>query len=179
MNFKRNKNNINLDQLVGKLQKEDKTYGNLFKVLKIVYWIYIPIYILLAIGIFLITKEINDLFAGLCFIISFIIFALILGNYQKDFKNTDYALPTLLMLKNAASRYKPFQFKGLWVILAVLFMDAGFSINSFAKNHIMTIQMIFLGSMLIGLLIGIIIWYIKHKPLRDNALRLIDEIEGE
>ena len=179
MNFKRTNDNINLDQLVGKLQKEDKTYGNLFKLLKSVYWIFIPIYILITIGLFIISEEMIDLFAGLCFIISFIIFALILGNYQKDFKNTDYALPTLLMLKNAASRYKPFQFKGLWVILAVLFMDAGFSINSFAKNHIMTIQMIFLGSMLVGLLIGTIIWFIKQKPLRDNALRLIAEIEGE
>ncbi|MGZ2371947.1 hypothetical protein ACXR6G_19420 [Ancylomarina sp. YFZ004] len=178
MNFKRNTTD-NLDQLVGKLQKEDKTYGNLFKLLKVVYWIYIPIYILLAIGIFLITKEINNLFAGLCFIISFIIFALIAGNYQKDFKNTDYSLPTLMMLKNAEKRYRPFQLKGLWVILAIIFMDAGFSINSFAKNHIMTIQIIFLGSMLVGLLIGTIIWFIKHKPLRDNALRLIAEIEGE
>ncbi|WP_372643779.1 hypothetical protein [Ancylomarina sp.] len=179
MNFKRKNNDINLDQLVGKLQKEDKTYGKLFKLLKIIYWIYIPIYILLAIGIFLITKEIDDLFAGFCFIISFIIFALILGNYQKDFKNADYALPTLLMLKNAANRYKPFQLKGLWVILAIIFMDAGFSINSFAKNHIITIQIIFLGIMLISILVGIIIWFIKHKPLRDNALRLVAEIEGE
>ena len=179
MNFKMNKNNINLNQLVGKLQKEDKTYSKLFKFLKIIYWIYIPIYILLAIGIFLITKEIDNLYAGFCFIISFIIFALIAANYQKDFKNTDYSLPTLKMLKNAAIRYKPFQLKGLWTILAVIFMDAGFSINSFAKNHVMIIQIIFLGSMLVGLVIGIIIWFIKHKPLRDNALRLIAEIEGE
>jgi hypothetical protein len=179
MNFERKNDNINLDQLVGKLHKEDSLYGNLFKVLKIVYWIYIPIYILLAIGIFLITKEINDLFAGLCFIISFIIFALILGNYQKDFKNADYALPTLLMLKNAANRYKPFQLKGLWAVLAILIMDAGFSINSFAGKYIMIIQIIFLGILIISILIGTIIWFIKHKPLRDNALRLVAEIEGE
>jgi len=179
MNFKRTNDNINLDQLVGKLQKEDKTYGNLFKLLKSVYWVFIPIYILITIGLFIISEEMTDLFAGLCFIISFLIFALILGNYQKDFKNADYSLPTLKMLKNAANRYKPFHLKDLWAILAALFMNAGFSINSFAANYIMIIQFIFLGSMMIGLFIGLLIWFIKHKPLYDNALRLIDEIEGE
>jgi len=179
MNFKRNNNNINLDQLVAKLQKEDKTYGNLYKILKVVYWVYIPIYLLITVSIYIDSAEIKDLFGGLSIIISFIIFALILGNYQKDFKNANYALPTLLMLKNAASRYRPFQLKALWAFLAILFMDLGFSIISFTKNHIIKIQFFVFGIMLISILIGLIIWYIKHKPLRDNALRLVAEIEGE
>lgn len=83
------------------------------------------------------------------------------------------------MLKNAAYRYKPFQLKSIWVLIAILLIDTGLIIQSKIDDSFGDEQIFFFGAIFIGLAIGLIIWYFKYKPLRDNALRLIDEIEGE
>ena len=117
--------------------------------------------------------------SGLCYVASFFIFAIFFGKFHKEYKYVDYSLPTLKMLKNAAYRYKPFQLKKIWILFAVLFMDGGLSMNTSLDFSVLNIQIYFLGSMLVAALIGLLLWYFKYKPLRDNALRLIAEIEGE
>jgi len=180
MNFnKNNKDNINLGQLVGKLQKEDNRYSNLCKGLKPIYWVLIPIYAIMAIDAYIESKEINDLFAGLCFVGCFLIFALVLGNFQKEFKTVDYSLPTLSMLKKAAERYKPFRPKSFLAFAAFFLMDAGFYLSSHFNNYAVKFQIYFIALFFVSVAIGLVIWYIRYKPLRDNALRLIAEIEGE
>ncbi|RZT96867.1 hypothetical protein EV201_1518 [Ancylomarina subtilis] len=178
MNFRRNKN-VNLDQLVGKLQKEDAKYARLSRGLQIVYWIFIPLYTFLAINHYRESGEINDLIGGLCYVISFFIFAIFFGIYHKEYKYADYSLPTLKMLKNAAYRYQPVQVKSIWPFIAVLFMDAGLCLNKSIGFSFIKVQIYFLGAMFIAVMIGLTIWYFKYKPLRDNALSLIAEIEGE
>jgi len=180
MNFnKNNKNKINLDQLVGKLQKEDNRYANICKGLQIVYWIFIPFYTVSAISHYMDSGDINDLLGGLFYVIGFIIIAVFFGNYHKEYKYVDYSLPTLKMLKDAAYRYQPVQLKSLWVLLGFLFIYAGVISDSKLDNSFMEGQVFLLGGVLVGLFIGLIVWYFKYKPLRDNALRLIAEIEGE
>ncbi|WP_145957683.1 hypothetical protein [Labilibaculum antarcticum] len=161
------------------LIKEDSRYASIFKALKIVYRTFIPIYVILTIVIYLISKDIMDLIAGLTIISSFVIFLIFLGKYQNEYKNADYSLPTLTMLKNAASRYQPIRPKDVWVILALVLMDIGFSINSTNKVDLLTFQIYFGAFFTLALIIGFTIWYLKYKPLRDHALEIIAEIEGE
>lgn len=179
MNFNRKNNNINLDQLVGKLQKEDLRYSNICKGLKLIYWVLIPVYTILAILAYLDTKEIRDLFAGFLFVGSFLIFAIIMGSIQKEYKTVDYSLPTLSMLKNAAKRYKPMHPKSYWAFAGFFIMDAGFCLSSRYGANIIDMQSYVIALFLASVGVGLIIWYFKYKPLRDNALRLIAEIEGE
>lgn len=179
MNFKRKNDNISLDQLVGKLQKEDLKYSNLCKALKLGYWILIPTYTIMCTIIYIESKEINDLFAGLLFIGSFLIFALVLGNFQKEFNTVDYSLPTLRMLKSAANRYRPIRAKSLWAFAAFFMMGGGFYFSSLFNEYAVRFQSYFIALFFASLIISTIIWYFKYKPLRDNALRLIAEIEGE
>ncbi|MCZ4694101.1 hypothetical protein DWB61_02635 [Ancylomarina euxinus] len=179
MNFKRKNDNINLDQLVGKLQKEDNRYANICKGLKVVYWVLIPIYSLIAIDTYIDTKELIDLFAGLLFVGSFLIFAIIMGDFQKEYNSVDYSLPTLNMLKKAFDRYKPFRPKALWAVAAFFLMDAGFYLSSSFKDRVVDKQIYVLAIFLASVIVGLIIWYFKYKPLYDNSKRLIAEIEGE
>ena len=179
MNFKRKNDNINLDQLVGKLQKEDARYARLSKGLQVIYWVMIPLYSTLAILDYIESNNVYDLMSGLCYVVTLAIFAIFFGKFHKEYKYVDYALPTLKMLKKAASRYKPFQLKKIWLIPAIIIMDAGLCFNTSLNFSVLDIQIYFLGSMLVATLIGLLIWYFKYKPLRDNALRLIAEIEGE
>ena len=173
MNFKRKNDNINLYQLVGKLQKEDLRYSNLCKGLKLMYWVLIPIYTVLAIDTYIDTKEITDLFAGLLFV------AIIMGNFQKEYNSVDYSLPTLNMLKKAADRYKPFRPKSYWAFAAFFIMDAGFCLSSSFSDRILNNQGYIFALFFASVCLGLIIWYFKYKPLRDSALRLVAEIEGE
>jgi len=179
MNFKRNNDNINLEQLVGKLQKEDLRYSNICKGLKLIYWILIPIYTILAIDTYLETNFITDLFAGLLFVSAFVIFALIMGKFQKEYNTVDYSLPTLMMLKKAALRYKPFKPESYGAFAAFFIMDAGFCLSSQYGTRIINLQHYVVALFLASVVIGLLIWYVRYKPLRDNAQRLIAEIEGE
>ncbi len=180
MNLSKNNNEkINLDQLMGKLKKEDGNYANLCKGLKGVYWALIPIYVIMTIVIYIDTKNIMNLFAGLFIIGSFVVFLLILKSYQNEYKNADYSLPILQTLKNAASRYQPIRPKAVWAILALVLMDIGFSINSINEIDIVTFHIYFGAFFTLALIIGFIVWYFKYKPLRDHALAIIAEIEGE
>jgi len=184
MNLNNNNNNnksekINLDQLMGKLKKEDAHYARLSRGLQIVYWVLIPIYTLLVIWQYLDSGDIYDLIGGSCYVIAFLILAVFCGKYHEEYKYADYALPTLKMLKNAVYRYQPIQLKSIWVLVAVLFADAGISINLLPDFTVAEVQIYFLGLMLISLIIGLITWHLKYKHLRDNALSIIAEIEGE
>ena len=179
MNFKIKNDNINLDQLVGKLHKEDNRYAKLCRILQVVYWIFIPFFTVMAIRHYMDSGDINDLIGGLFYVIGFMIIAIFFGNYHKEYKYVDYSLPTLKMLKDAAYRYQPVQLKSLWVLLGLMFIYTGVIMESKLDAAFMREQLIFLGGVLVGLFVGLIIWYLKYKPLRDSALRLIAEIEGE
>lgn len=171
--------NSNLSQLVSKLQVEDNRYARISKAFQIIYWVFIPIYALLTFLDYRESGQIAHLIGGVCFIMSFLVFALFFGVFYKEYKHVDYALPTIEMLKKAAFRYKPFQKKKLWILSAIFFMDAGLSFNQTADFSILEVQIYFLGIMAISVCIGLIIWYYKYKPLRDKALYLIKEIEEE
>ncbi|MPQ46942.1 hypothetical protein GCQ56_07925 [Marinifilum sp. N1E240] len=169
---------VKLDQLLVKLKKEDNNYSNLCKRLKLMYWILIPIYTLMAIVTYLETMEMNNLISGFSFVGAFLIFALVMGSYQKEYKSVDYALPTLLMLKKAAARYHPFRPKTLWALLAILLMYAGISSRSDIDSHSFFHPLVFSIVMIAAVIIGLIVWYFKYKPLRDHALANIADLEG-
>ncbi len=179
MNFKIKNDHINLDQLVGKLHKEDNRYAKLCRIIQIIYWIFIPFFTFSAINHYIESGEINDLIGGMSYVVGFIIIAIFFGNYHKEYKYVDYSLPSLIMLKDAAYRYQAVQLKSLWILLGLMFIYVGVIMESKLDAAFLKLQLIFWGGALLGLFFGLIIWYLKYKPLRDNALRLIAEIEGE
>ena len=165
-------------QLVGKLKTEDANYATISRVIQVVYWILIPLYMIMTIRHYADSGDSRQLLAGACMILAFLIFALFFGKYYREYKNVNYALPTIFMLKEAAYRYKPFQGKIIWVAVALGLMDAGLFINQQNAGVAAGGQIVFVGAVMLGLAAGLIIWYIRYKPLRDEALRLIAEIEG-
>ena len=105
------------------------------------------------------------------------IFALFFGKYYEEYKYVDYSLPTIQMLKQAAYRYQPFQNRQVWIVLALIFIDLALTFDWMETTPVWEIQATFIGLITFSILIGIIIWYFKYKPLRDDALRLISELE--
>lgn len=170
---------MNLDKLVSKLKEEDAFYARISRFIQIFYWILIPVYITLAIFDFREEREINGLIGTFCFISAFLIFAIFFGKYYKEYKYVDYSLPTIQMLKKAAKRYQPFPLRTVWVIVGLLIMDAGITLDTLKDLPVYVVQIFVLGMFSIGIIIGLLIWKKKYKPIRDNALVMIKELEEE
>lgn len=174
-----NHENNGLGQLVAKLKKEDSFYAEISKIFQVIYWIFIPVYILLTLREYTDSYKIGELIGGACFILAFLIFALLFRKYYREYKNVDYSLPTLQMLKKAAWRYRPFQIRSLWALLALIFMDAGLASGWVDEKISMLIaQLMFWGVMFFAIIIGFVVWYIKYKPLYDETKKMIKEIEA-
>jgi hypothetical protein len=170
--------NTNLEQLVQNLKNEDVRYSKLCKAIVFMYWILIPLYSILTITKYLENTDIRVLTGGFMEVTAFLIFALFFRMYYKEYKNVDYALPTLAMLKQAVYRYSPFQKRMVWIILAVFLINAGRSADSASMANFVFTQVMFWSLMALAVLAGLLVWKIKYKPLRDNALKLIAEIEN-
>jgi hypothetical protein len=175
-----NQENSNLSYLIRNLKVKDLNYANLSKAIQIIYLILIPLYAILSALKYLETFSINVIISGVSLILAFLIFALFFRKYYKEYKFVDYSLPTVLMLKKAAYRYQPFQKRTVWILLALVLMDIGYTFDWVNEPmSALTIQIVFWGVMFLAFIVGIIVWYIKYKPLHDEARRLLKEIEGD
>jgi len=167
---------VDLTQLLSDLKSEDSNYAAKCKRFQYIYWTLLPIYVILTIRHFIASEDMKSGIGGLCFILCFVIFAVFFRKFSKEFSSVDYSLPTTKMLKAAAYRYQPFQLRHIWLLIAILLMDAGLVLNSSLTSSFIDIQ---LGVLVVGVfsaIIGLIYWYEKYKPLRDRALFLYKEI---
>ena len=169
----------NLNQLISNLKKEDEQYAGLSKRMQYIYWIMSLIFILVIIIQIVGKSNIVYIIGNICFLFAMLIFGLLFKYYYLEYKYVDYSQPTLIMLKKAAYRYKPFQLKTLWVLLSLLLVDAGLSLNTSLGFKFIWTQVFYLGIVVLAIIIGLLIWRIRYKPIRDAALSLIREIDGE
>ncbi len=183
-----NNNNGNLagiNQLIQRLQKEDVRNLMTFKRFQVIFVVFIVFY-----GFVFVLNPFSDFelryrITGICYVFAFVIFGLIFRKYYRDYKSIDYSLPVADMLKKAAERYS-FQYKNTWwVIPPLLLIDAGITISLFHRiagfttwERIGLVQLVYVPIMIIAFLIGVLIWYKRQKPLRDAALKLLDELLG-
>lgn len=165
------------NRLVNWLKTEDSSYSRLSRVIQISYLIFIPVFFILTIRDYRQSEDIYQLLGGGFMVLAFLIFALFFGKYYREYKFVDYSLPTIIMLKQAAYRYKPFQGRTVWIVLALALMDTGLFFRNKEDGGVLEFQVLFLGAILFGLAVGLLIWYFKYKPLRDEALRMIADIE--
>jgi len=169
-------NTTNLSEFTENMKNTDSRYAQIVKGVQLVYYIIIPVYFILMLIQLFTHSSLFEVGGTLCILVSMLIFALLLRNYYKEYNYVDYAQPTLIMLKNAATRYKPFRRKSLWVLLAILFLGAGLVFNNIDFDIVIVIS-VYGGVMLVSTMAGLLWWYVRYKPLRDAALQLIAEIE--
>jgi len=176
---------VNTDSLINKVKAEDEK--NL-RMTKSFLWIYIILTILYT-GLILFNPDpdIDSVkkISGACYIASMVFFALLFRVGYKEYKNIDYSLPVIEMLRNAAKRYQLKTKKLLALLIPILLMDAGLTLSLYNDllpmtplNRVLIVQVFYIPTMTISALIGVWIWSKKQKPLRDNALKLIKELES-
>jgi len=170
---------VNLDKLISNLKKEDEQYAGLSKRMQYLYWIMSLIFIFVIVIQIFGKVHVVYIIGNICFLFAMLIFGLLFKYYYREYKYVDYSQPTLVMLKKAAYRYKPFQLKTLWAVLSLLLVDAGLSLNTSLGFNFIWIQVFYLGIVVLSAIIGLLIWRARYKPVRDAALSLIREIDGE
>ena len=169
---------VNLEELISNLKKEDEQYAGLSKRMQYIYWIMSLIFIIVIIIQIVGKSNVVYIIGNICFLFAMLLFGLLFKYYYREYKYVDYSQPTLVMLKKAAYRYKPLQLKTLWVLLSLLLVDAGLSLNTFLGFKFIWTQVFYLGIVVLATLIGLLVWRIRYKPIRDAALSLIHEIDG-
>ncbi len=168
----------NLQQLIHRLKNEDSKYARLSKSFQILYFVLTFIYSILIIVEIIEKGPLSDMAGAMCFLVAMLSFAFFFRKFYKEYNNVDYSLPTLLMLKKAAYRYQPFQRRTAWLIIPLLLIDAGLTLNSSLGFDFFNLQLMWFGTLVFAVFIGLIIWYFRYKPLRDNTKQLIKEIEN-
>lgn len=181
--IKNNIQELDLDQLVKGLKREDTRYLSLTKSFKWLMWALTPLYFgIFLIGIFLDRPKI-DIFGFLFFSLGFLSFALLFKSLHEEYKSVDYGVSTMEMLRKAVSRYALWQPTTYLTIIPMLLCAIGFSFTGqrgfpFASQE-MRILVAF-GSIFLllccGALVGFFIWRKRQKPLRDKALAILKDM---
>lgn len=123
-----------------------------------------------------------DRIAGGCYVLAFIILALLFRKYHREYSTIDYSLPVAEMLEKAATRYSLRKRNSLIIIIPLILIDVGLTL-SFSQRDIfspakiiLVVQLVYIPVLVIAFLIGVWIWYKRQKPLRDRALKLREEL---
>jgi succinate dehydrogenase/fumarate reductase cytochrome b subunit len=175
---------MDIDSLIDRMKTEDARNLRLSKSFQWIYWIMIPIYT----GLMIVNpdKELTSLhrISGVFYVLSFIVFAIIFRKNTKEYKQVNYSLPTLEMMKKAARRYQVWHPRLFLVLLALLLMNIGLTISFFPRlggesgiMNIVWFQLTYFSVMSVSFLIGLQIWRTRQKPIRDQALAIVNELE--
>ena len=177
--------NLDLNQLIEGLRREDDRNMHLTNRFKWLMWIFAPLYFCFFLLMIhegeSILKEIGFFF----FSASFLFFAIVFRNLNNEYKSVDYGLPTTEMLQKAAQRYEIWQTKTAKTMLPAFLAAIGVSLSSEemipniddTKIRIAVAFGAYLILLGIGFGIGYLIWRKRQKPLRNHALRLLEELE--
>lgn len=176
---------VDLETLIRNLKTEDTRNLNMTRRMQRFMWIIAALYVFISAIKFIQNTPWYEKLGGLLVMLAFIVFALLFRSYYKAYKSIDYGLPTIKMLVNASNRYKIFQWRGFSFLIPLVLEDLGLILmlyNLFDSPdllfRIMIFQIGFSVLLVVGFLIGYLIWKKRQKPLSDLALALLKEIES-
>lgn len=173
---------INMDSLISRVKDED---AKNLRITKSFQWVYI-ILIVLYTGLLIFDPYIKsiDRIIGALYIASFIAFILIFRKGYKEYKNINYSLPLIEMLRETANRYRLRVNKLLILLIPILLMDVGVTLRFYNDllplspvSRVLVVQAIYIPVFTLSALIGVLIWRKKQKPLRDRALELLKDLD--
>jgi len=178
---------VNVDNLISRLQREDKRNKRIMMVMFIIYLAFSLIYLYLFILNPAPSLSFTYRMAGLCFVIAFFIGTVFFWFRYKNLKKLDYTLPLVQVLEKTVERFRFWGAKWIPVLIVVLLVDIGFTISYYHKFEywdttflikILSIQVIYWGIMLVGGLIGYWRWIKRSKTIWKDAKTLLKELKN-
>lgn len=174
----------NMEEFIEKLKNEDDRNLKISRNFQWVMWVLSLIYAYVFIIRGWHENTIYRQIGWSQYVLGFLSFGLIFNYLKRIYQQINYGLPTLMMLKEAAERYQLFQYKMSLVFTPILFIDAGMVLviydpighDSIWRAFFIT-QASIIPAVALGLFFGIRVWRKRQKPIRDFALRMIEELE--
>jgi cbb3-type cytochrome oxidase subunit 3 len=177
-----NNQEFNLELFVKGLKSEDTRNLGMTNSFQWIMWILAPVYFLLFLLRIIEHPEIGEI-GFLFFSLGFLAFALLFKSLHKDYKDIDYGIPTMEMLRNVVHRYAFWQTKTFRGIIPALLCALGFSFSGqrlfpFDSQGIRILAafgtiMIFI---FFSAFIGYLIWRKRQKPIRDQAIIMLQDM---
>jgi len=169
---------INLTELISQMKYEDQKSASNFKRMRNVYWITMPLYLILIVKQIIQSNALSEIVINIFIAFSLLLFAIIYTKVYKSYGHIDYSQPTLELLKKAELRFRPINIKKLlrnalaFLLIEALLVFASNSTTNFLKGQI------YMGSgLILSFLIGFIVWKVKYQRIHANIVTLIKEIE--
>lgn len=185
--FKNNSDTDNfndMNALLTSFKKEDTRNARKMKSFKWLFLIMIIFYTALIVVNPDPDLAMSDRISGLCYVSAFAIFAVLFKKYHSDFLKVDYSVSSSEMLEQAAKRFDLTFSRYLFILPSILLIDAGLVISEISMwtavellDRILYVQAFYIPIMLISAFTGYLIWRRKQKPLRDAALKLLEELK--
>ncbi len=181
-----NANNFNdMNTLMTRFKEEDNRNTRKMKFFK---WLFL-VMIIIYTALFVVNPDpslaMRYRISGLCFVSAFALFAVFFKKYHSEFRKVDYSVSSFEMLNQAAKRYDLTFSRYLFMLPSILLIDAAVVVSEISEwttvellNRILYVQAFYIPIMLISAFTGYLIWRKKQKPLRDAALRLLEELKG-
>lgn len=181
-----NANNFNdMNTLMTRFKEEDNRNTRKMKFFK---WLFL-VMIIIYTALFVVNPDpslaMRYRISGLCFVSAFALFAVFFKKYHSEFRKVDYSVSSFEMLNQAAKRYDLTFSRYLFMLPSILLIDAALVVSEISEwttvellNRILYVQAFYIPIMLISAFTGYLIWRKKQKPLRDAALRLLEELKG-
>jgi|GEM_PF-751612 len=178
INNKKKAHGQDIDEMIHTLKKADAENAKLAKNMQYLYFSLTIFYVFYMFFLFFRNNyAINYLIGGGFFLITFTIFMLFFKKSSAENSQINYAMPVLSLLKAAAKRYKILHPKIVWIFLGILFTALGIYFLSVDYKFVTEIQFLYWGLVVLSLIIGLIVYYVKYKPIHDNLVQMIKEIE--
>jgi hypothetical protein len=175
-----NHQEVDLNQLLKGLKREDARYLALTNSVKWLMWVLAPLYFLIFLVGMIVDRPEIDKIGFLFFSLGFLSFAFLFKSLHKEYKSVDYGVSTMEMLRKAANRYALWQTKTYLTVIPVILCAIGFSFTAqrgFPFPGQAMRMLVAFGSILLILscsaMIGYFVWRKRQKPLRDKALNIL------
>jgi hypothetical protein len=172
-----------ITELIFRLKCEDKRNLNNLKSFRLIFRVLIVLYTLFFITNPFVDFSWKERLSGGCFVVAFALMAFIFEGYTRQYRAVDYSAPLTEMLRKAISRYEIRNPRILWLMIPLIFIDAGvgFSISAEIQNHFKGLEMWMVHAgywfiMCISAGFGYCIWLRRQKPLRDTAKKMLEEL---
>lgn len=173
-------NAVDLDNLTGKLQKEDSRNLRLMRSFKWIYFAMAAIYVVMIVNP---SYSISYRLAGVCYVLAFILFALVFKKFHREYSNVDYSLALIDMLRKAVERYRLNLKRVLLVLPSVLLIDGGivlsgsYGVDSDSWGDVLVFQVAYFMALTLSGFVGYLIWRKRQKPLHDSAKQMLADLE--
>ena len=175
----------NLDSLINELKEKDEKARKFFRNFSILMTILVFFYF----GLLVINPDkeltINQRISGICYVVAFIVGAVMFRNEYKKLSAKDYNRPLLIMLKEQTEKFRFFSIRFFKILLIPVILNIGLSIappryiptDWPQMKRILFLQAVYWTVMIIAMVISYLLARKKNKPYLDSINEITRDLE--